>query len=199
MDKLFWGLLIYVITRILSVIFNVDGFISDKKNSYSNLYYKSASRRDTNKASLIILLFLAVVVFGISEITFLNIWNPPTTLLDKTLGKAIEQYPVQANRWVMGIIFVFNVGLIEFIIRFESVYSTITRFNQMLAIIRPDIDCKEYYRLKKDWALMKSKTQYRNIIIELFKNHKILIDEEKFPNEVKIFNQFQKEQAEKLK
>lgn len=197
MDKLFWGLLIYLITRIIAVIFNVDSFISDKKNGYSNLYYKSASRSDINKASLIILFFLASVVFVISEITFLNIWNPPTTVLDKTVGKLMEQYPVQTDRWVMGLILLLNVVLIEFVIRFESIYSTITRFNQMLAIIRPDIEPKEYYILKKEWALMKSASEYKNIIVKLLTQHSILRNEDKFSEELKIFKKNQKEEIDK--
>ena len=64
---------------------------------------------------------------------------------------------------------------------------TITRFNQMLAIIRPDIDNIKYYTIKKEWALMKSKDDYKTIITELLTNYPILIDKKKFQDEVKIF------------
>jgi hypothetical protein len=195
-----WALASYFVLRPIFIATGWDDFLKNKWMGYSNMYYKAAAKNNTNRASVIILIFILIIVFISSEVAFLNIWNPPSTLLDKTLGKAMDQYPVQTDRWVMGLLFLFNVGLIEFVIRIESVYSITTRFNQMLRIIRPDIGEIEYRSLNKEWALMNSKSDYKKILNELFTNNKILIDnKEKFPDEVKIFNKIPKEKDDKQK
>jgi hypothetical protein len=192
-SKIGWLLISYVILRPIAEAIGLDNFFKNKRTAYSNLFYRSAAKGNTDRSSLFVLIFIASIIFITSEVIFLFIWNPPTTIIDK----AFEQNPDQVGRWYMGFIFILNILLIEFIIRLSSIYAIIIRFNQMLTIIRPDIDYKKYYEYKKDWALMKSRDNYEKIITDLFSTYKTLMDEDKFPDEIKMYNKFLKKQTKK--
>jgi len=194
LKRIAWFLFSYYIGRPILSKLGFEKLFKEKIKVFANWHYEAAARNNTNRASIVILLFLTIIIFGTSEIIFLNIWNPPTTILDQTIGKAVENNPQEFNKWVMFSIFILNVILIEFVIRLETVYRIVTRFKQLLTIIRPDIDNKEYHRIKREWALMKSRESYNKIITDLFASHAILRDnKDKFPEEIKLFEKYKRE------
>ena len=169
----------------------VNGFLKNISPWYINTYYRSAASNNTNRISLFLLIILTAFIFVLSEIAVLELLNPSIPVLDSAFNKAPQW---QIDKITSFLIFLINVLIFILVIRVEGINSTITRFNLMLAIIRPDIEPDKYYKLKREWALMKSVDQYKKIIIEVFSNHKMLIDSEKFPEEVKILKKHEEAQ-----
>lgn len=169
----------------------VDKFLKSIWPWYVNSYYTTAAKNFTGRASVVSLFILMLSIFSLSEFLILSIWNPTIPIMDK----ALEANPEKTDRVILTIIFLFNILLFVAVMRIELISSSIVKFNQMLTIIRPDIKVEKYYELKRDWALMKSQDDYNKIIDYLFSNYPILIDKDKFPDEVKIFKKMKATQV----
>jgi hypothetical protein len=182
-----WKYLIF--SPILSFVFKkprakIEAFLQGLSPKYSNLYYKTAAKNNTNRSAVLTLMILVAFILFASEIICLAIWDPSIPVVDN----AISEHSKQVDKMILIAIFIVNVVIIESVIRQELIYTSVTNFNQMLTIIRPDISPEKYYQIKKDWALMKTKDEYKRIIMKLLSTHNILIDKQRFPEEVKLYN-----------
>ncbi len=162
----------------------VNNFLEKIWPWYVDSYYKLAATNLNNRAAMLSLFLMTMFVFIGSEIMLLDVFNPSIPIVDNVLDKN----PVTSDKVFLFITFLFNLILFVGVLRLELIYSTINRFNQMTTILRPDLEQIQYYRLKKSWALMKSETDYKSIIKEIFNYKNPDINKENFPEESRIFN-----------
>ncbi len=186
-DKLISNL---IYTPFLALFFGpikrkVNSFLKKIWPWYINSIYKSASANNTSRPAIFSVILLVAIVFLMSEITLLSIYQPSIPIIDN----AIAAHETQSDKLLLTTVFLINIILFVLVMRIEIVHSTIAKFNQMLTIIRPNIEPKSYYELKQKWALMESANDYKKIIQDLFSNNKTLVDnKDKFPEEIKIYN-----------
>ena len=80
-------------------------------------------------------------------------------LCEKEVVKCTKQY--RRMTWVivvMTVLFVFTLSLTRF------AYDTLKDYRHSVAVVRPYITDQEYYMLNRQWVLMKSKTDFQNVV-----------------------------------
>ena len=105
----------------------------------------SESKRDVNESS------------SVSDLKKKN--RRLQDLCEKEVVKCTKQY--RRMTWVivvMTVLFVFTLSLTRF------AYDTLKDYRHSVVVIRPYITDQEYYMLNRQWVLMKSKTDFQNVV-----------------------------------